>query len=58
MYAEAADVDLAKFVKKMLHRPDAEETVIILRADHGLQGGYASLPHHHCHPRCGVYHLK
>ncbi len=36
---EAYDDYLSSFLKEMLERPDAEETVIVLRSDHGLQGG-------------------
>ncbi len=36
---EAYDNYLSNFLEEMLDRPDAENTVIILRSDHGLQGG-------------------
>ena len=36
---EAYDDYLAGFIDEMLRRPDAEKTIIILRSDHGIQGG-------------------
>merc|ERR1711862_1064633 len=29
----------SKFLEEMLQRPDAQNTIIVLRSDHGLQGG-------------------
>ena len=37
--AEAYDVVLSSFLRRMLDRPDMTNTIIVLRADHGLQGG-------------------
>jgi len=39
MRAEAYDVLLSSFLKRMLSRPNMENTIIVLRSDHGLQGG-------------------
>jgi len=36
---EAYDEYLSNFLGEMLRRPDAENTIIVLRSDHGLQGG-------------------
>lgn len=40
---EAYDEYLSSFLKEMLDRPDAKDTVIVLRSDHGLQGGPAAV---------------
>jgi hypothetical protein len=37
--AEAYDQHLSSFLEKMINRADAERTIIIIRSDHGLQGG-------------------
>ena len=37
--AETYDLILSTFLERMLSRPDASNTVIVLRADHGLQAG-------------------
>lgn len=37
--AEAYDGILLRFLKEMLSKPDATETVFVLRSDHGLQDG-------------------
>ena len=39
--AEAYDVILVEFLEKMLSRNDANNTIIVIRSDHGLQGGTA-----------------
>ena len=36
---EAYDEYLSSFSEEMLRRPDADNTIIVLRSDHGLQGG-------------------
>lgn len=36
---EAYDEYLSTFLGEMLSRPDADNTIIVLRSDHGLQGG-------------------
>jgi len=36
---EAYDDYLSNFLQEMLHRSDSEDTIIVLRSDHGLQGG-------------------
>merc|ERR1712151_1203911 len=40
---EAYDDYLSKFLEEMLQRPDAQNTIIVLRSDHGLQGGPAPI---------------
>ncbi len=40
---EAYDYYLSNFLEEMLNGPDASNTVIILRSDHGLQGGPAPI---------------
>jgi hypothetical protein len=42
-YSEAYDAQLAKFLESMTSRDDFSNTVIVLRADHRLQGGPATL---------------
>jgi hypothetical protein len=42
-YSEAYDAQLAKFLELMTSRHDFSNTVIVLRADHRLQGGPATL---------------
>jgi len=37
--AEDYDDYLSEFLEEMLRRPDAQNTFIVLRSDHGLQGG-------------------
>lgn len=37
--AEAYDELLSSFLEKMIKQPDADNTIIIIRSDHGLQGG-------------------
>ena len=37
--AEAYDILLSSFLQRMLARPDMTNTILVLRADHGLQGG-------------------
>lgn len=39
MGAEAYDTHVAQFIARMLRRADAGNTLIVLRSDHGLQGG-------------------
>jgi len=41
--AEAYDEHLSSFLETMVNRADAEKTVIIIRSDHGLQGGPSQL---------------
>lgn len=41
--AEAYDDYLSEFLTEMLAREDAKKTIIVLRSDHGLQGGPAPL---------------
>lgn len=41
--AEEYDEALTKFLKTILSRDDRDETVIIIRSDHGLQGGDSSV---------------
>jgi hypothetical protein len=37
--AEAYDEHLSSFLEKMINQADADNTIIIIRSDHGLQGG-------------------
>ena len=37
--AEAYDILLSSFLRRFLSRPDTSNTIVFLRADHGLQGG-------------------
>jgi hypothetical protein len=40
--AETYDSTLSSFLKRFLERDDAANTIIVVRADHGLQGGPSS----------------
>ena len=40
---EAYDEYLSKFLYEMLQRKDASDTIIVLRSDHGIQGGTAPI---------------
>jgi len=53
--AEEYDEALSRFLKSILGRDDAHETIIIIRSDHGLQGGDSSVVDYstqieHSHP--------
>lgn len=37
--AEALDIHFAEMLTHMLQRPDADDTVILIRGDHGIQQG-------------------
>lgn len=41
--AESYDKELSSFLRRFLKRRDAENTIIIVRSDHGLQGGMTKM---------------
>jgi hypothetical protein len=45
--SEAYDEYLSNFLKEMLQRQDAKDTIIIVRSDHGLQGGPSPIDFSH-----------